>query len=279
MEQKKIGFFKRLKIAVTNFDEYSLFVEEKVSIAIKYLLKIALIFTIILTIAFSIGLINETNKAIQIFKDEFPEFKFENNSLIIEENKKFIKEDELGLFKLIVDSEKESLDEIENVNEYQIVIALLKNGIVMKNSENVEVPITYEQLNQNYNIQDTNKQSIIDFTSSEYMTKTYIIFIAIILLYLFIGYFIKIFIDVLTLSLIGFLLSRIIGVKFKYKSIFNMSVYALTLSIILSLIYLVVNIFTGFQIVYFDIAYDRNIVYLYCYSNAYDKIRFNKTAN
>ena len=112
MEQKKLGFFKRIKNAVTNFDGYNLFVEEKVSIAIKYLLKIALLFTIILTIAFSIELINETNKATQVFKNEFPEFKFENNSLIIEENKKFIKEDEAGLFKIIVDSEKESLDEI-----------------------------------------------------------------------------------------------------------------------------------------------------------------------
>ena len=132
----------------------------------------------------------------------------------------------------------------------------------MKNSDDIKVPITYEQLNQNYNIQDITKQSVIDFTSSKYMTQIYVIFIATILLYLFIVYFIKILIDALILSLIGFLLSRIIGVRFKYKSIFNMSVYSLTLSIILCLIYIVVNIFTGFQIIYFDIAYD-GIAYIY----------------
>ena len=57
-------------------------------------------------------------------------------------------------------------------------------------------------------------------------------------------------------------MSKIINVKFKYKSIFNMSVYSLTLSIILYMIYIVINIFTGFTIKYFEIAYNA-IAYIY----------------
>lgn len=263
MERKKINFFKRVKNAVTNFDEYKNFSEEKVSTAIKYLLKITLIFTIIVTIALSIKLIDETNKAINIFETEFPEFKFENNVLIMDEdNSQYIKGDESGFFEIIIDSNKDEIDDIEETNNYQMVVAALKNKIVIKNVNNIQSTITYEQISQKYDLTNLNKQSVIEVTSSNLMIKVYIIVIAISLVYLYIAYFIQILMDVLFLSLIGFILSRIIGIRFNYKSIFSMSIYALTLSILLYLIYIVVNLFTGFNIVYFDVAYDA-IAYIY----------------
>jgi len=263
MEQRKMNFFNRVKNAIINFDEYRNFSEEKVSVAIKYLLKVILIFTIVITIALSIKFVNETNKAMQIFKDEFPEFKFENNSLIIEqENKKFIRGDELSFFGIIVDSEKDNLSQVEEKDNYQQIIALLKDKIVVKNINNVEAVITYEQINKENDLSNINKQAIIEYTSGNYRIILYLLFVAIAIIWLFIICFIKIIIDVLVLSLMGYIASKIIRVKFDYKSIFNMSVYALTLSILLSLIYIIVNLFTGYQIIYFDIAYDA-IAYIY----------------
>jgi len=263
MEQRKMNFFKRVKNAVTNFDEYKNFSEEKVSTAIKYLLKITLIFTIIVTIALSIKLIDETNKAINIFETEFPEFKFENNVLIMDEdNSQYIRGDESGLLGIIVNSNTDEIADIEETNNYQIIVALLKNKVVIKNINNVQSIVTYEQISQKYDLTNLNKQSVIEVTSSNLMTKVYIIVISILLVYLYIAYFIQILMDVLFLSLIGFILSRIIGIRFNYKSIFSMSIYALTLSILLYLIYKVVNLFTGFNIVYFDVAYDA-IAYIY----------------
>jgi len=263
MEQRKMNFFKRVKNAVTNFDEYKNFSEEKVSTAIKYLLKITLIFTIIVTIALSIKLIDETNKAINIFETEFPEFKFENNVLIMDEdNSQYIRGDESGLLGIIVNSNTDEIADIEETNNYQIIVALLKNKVVIKNINNVQSIVTYEQISQKYDLTNLNKQSVIEVTSSNLMTKVYIIVISILLVYLYIAYFIQILMDVLFLSLIGFILSRIIGIRFNYKSIFSMSIYALTLSILLYLIYIVVNLFTGFNIVYFDVAYDA-IAYIY----------------
>lgn len=263
MEQKRMNFFKRAKNAVINFDEYSNFSEEKVSIAIKYLLKLVLIFTIIVTIALSVKLLDEVNKAISIFRDEFPQFKFENNFLIVEEeDKQFIKIDESGYLGIILDSEKENLSEIEKSKDYQMGIALLKDKIVVKSINNMETTVTYGEVSKNYDLSRINKQTILEAMSTNNMKQVYITIIVISILYLFIAYFIQILIDVLLLSLIGYILSKIVGVKFKYKSIFNMSVYALTLSIILYMIYIIVNLFTGFEIVYFDIAYDT-IAYIY----------------
>ena len=86
MKQKKVGFFKRVKKAITNFDEYKIFAEEKVSVSIKYLLKLMFIFVILITIGTTIRLTNEANKAIQIFREECPDFKFEDNNLITAQN-------------------------------------------------------------------------------------------------------------------------------------------------------------------------------------------------
>lgn len=94
------------------------------------------------------------------------------------------------------------------------------------------------------------------------MTKIYAIFTIIAFIYLYIIYLIQIILDVLLLSIVGYLLSKIVGIKLKYKSVFNMSVYALTLSIILYMIYMVTNLFTGFTIKYFEIAYNA-IAYIY----------------
>lgn len=68
--------------------------------------------------------------------------------------------------------------------------------------------------------------------------------------------------DILLLSVVGYLLSRIVGLKFKYSAIFNMSTYALTLPIILYMLYIVLNTLTGFYIKLFDIAYNA-ISYIY----------------
>ena len=263
MEQKKVGFFKRVKNAITNFDGYKVFAEENISVAIKYLLKIMIIFAIVITTGLAIKLTNEVNKSIGIFKEECPDFKFEDNNLIIEgENKQFIKGDENGFFGVIIDSEKDNLADVEKANEYQRIIAVLKDKIVIKNVENIESSITYQQLSQNYDISNINKQTIIDLESNENMAKIYAIFVVISTAYLFVIYLIKVILDVLLLSVIGFLLSKIIGVEFKYKPIFNMSVYSLTLSIVLYMIYKIVNLFTGFEIKYFEIAYNA-IAYIY----------------
>lgn len=59
----------------------------------------------------------------------------------------------------------------------------------------------------------------------------------------------------LMVSIIGFLASRITRIRLKYKPIYIMSIYALTLPIILNCIYAVANALTGFTIDYFQIVY------------------------
>ncbi len=263
MKKTKTPFFKKIKNAIMNFDEYINFADEKISSSIKYVLKLVFIFALIITIALTYKVVEEANNMISEFKEECPEFKIENNNLIVEgENNRIIKSDQYGYFGLIVDTNKDKLSDIEETLNYQRVVAVLKDRIIIKSVDNVESSLTYEQLEQRYGISNINKNKIVEFLSANNMTKIYIAFSIILLICSYIIYLTQIIFDILLLSLISYLLSRIIGIKFKYKSIFNISVYALTLSIILCLVYMVINLFTGFVVKYFEIAYDA-IAYIY----------------
>ena len=50
----------------------------------------------------------------------------------------------------------------------------------------------------------------------------------------------------------------------RYVALFNMSVYSITLSMLLNIIYVIVNIFTSFNIEYFDVMYiSVAVIYLF----------------
>lgn len=72
---------------------------------------------------------------------------------------------------------------------------------------------------------------------------------------IFISFYIMTLIDVLALSVFGLLTCLVVKIKMNYKAIFNMSIFALTLSIFLRMIYLMITILTDFEVKYFDIMY------------------------
>ncbi len=188
MENTKIPFFKRLKRAILNFESYSDFAIEKMSVAIKYFAKLMIIFSIIISIAYT--------------------YKFSN-----------------------VVNDEEQLQIMQN--------QLLENGVDLS------------AINDSMNYIKTNNN--IQFYSTLALS---------IAIYCFGIFFILGLIDALMISIIGFIASRITKILLKYKSIFTMSIYALTLPIILNCIYIVANTLTGFTIDYFSIVYNV-IAYIY----------------
>lgn len=261
MEQKKIPFFKRLKNAITNFDEYQNFSQEKLGTAIKYFLKLMLIFSILISGFLTARMYKEIETIKTSFAEECPDFRIENNTLLIEgENKKYEKDIGYETLGLIVDSENTDLTEEQN-GQYQRIIAFYKDRMVMKTMD-TKTSMTYEDISKNQNINGLSKQQILDYANSNEMLVIYSIFFVVTIIFVFIAYSIQILLDIFLLSIIGLIMSKIAAVKLKYKEVFNMSIYALTLSIVLYLIYICVNISTGFTIKYFDLAY-QIISYIY----------------
>ena len=261
MEQKKIPFFKKLKNAIVNFDEYQNFSQEKLGTAIKYFLKLMLIFSILISGFLTARMYKEIETIKTSFAEECPDFRIENNTLLIEgENKKYEKDIGYETLGLIVDSENTDLTEEQN-GQYQRIIAFYKDRMVMKTMD-TKTSMTYEDISKNQNINGLSKQQILDYANSNEMLVIYSIFFVVTIIFVFIAYSIQILLDIFLLSIIGLIMSKIAAVKLKYKEVFNMSIYALTLSIVLYLIYICVNISTGFTIKYFDLAY-QIISYIY----------------
>ncbi len=259
MGNKKIPFFIKLKTAIFNFDKYQGFAEEKLSWSIKYYLKLMAIFIIVISIVLIITFSGLLKRGKEIIANDVPDFNFKNNTLNIEgEEQEILKNDRNGYFCFILSSGKEDISQIENTG-YQTVIAFLKNKVTLRNSDGLERSYSYENISQKYNLGGINKQSVLEFMNNKWI---YVVVFAIGYVYFYFSYLVSIFVDILLLSLVGFLISRIINVRFKYSVIFKMSIYSLTLSILLYLIYIVVNTFTGFTVKYFEIAYNV-IGYIY----------------
>ena len=68
-------------------------------------------------------------------------------------------------------------------------------------------------------------------------------------------YFLTTLSNALFLSVFGYFTTWIAKIKMRYVAIFNMAVYALTLSTILNIIYIGINIFINFNMEYFEVMY------------------------
>lgn len=290
VKPKKINFFKKVWYSITKFDKYLSMGLEGVGRAIKYLLQITAIFVLVIAI---VGL-HETNKNLDAFKqnieENVPQFKYSEGIVKLEgsENKVYKLQDKnFGFGTIIIDLNTEDetvIKEYENsvlspatseqslsTTNSNMGLIILKDKIIQvsKLSESEEtksvVTLTYDEVLQNIfgssNIELT-KQDLLNYLEGEGKTYIFIVnfvsyFVAYFILYIASG-----IIYVLLLALIGYLTGIFTKMKLRFSVVFNMSVYAFTLSNILNMIYFVANYFAGITIKYFDIAYIA-IAYVY----------------
>lgn len=251
METAKIGFWRRIKKAILNFDEYEKFITENISKAFGYFFKLITIFSLVITIALVYKMNTETEKVVNTVEKEFPDFSITNNELQMETEKNFeYYFEDLG-FNVIIGKN------INETNDYKNCLSLLNDKIVLK-YDGYSQEITYE----NAQINNVSKQSIIDKYESKdkkvlYSTVSMIMFFS-----SFGVYTIVFLIDIITLTIMGLIINIIIRTTFKFKQIFKISVYAMTLPIILYLAYIVANMIWGTTIKYFEIGYNA-ISYIY----------------
>ena len=75
-------------------------------------------------------------------------------------------------------------------------------------------------------------------------------------------YIASILIDALVLGVLGYITARITGMRIRFGATFSMGVHALTLPIILNILYVILNGLTGYTIKYFQFMYTA-ISYIY----------------
>lgn len=263
MEKKK-GFFKKAWTSIRDFEKYEEFAADTVFNAIKYILILTLIFTIIISLAYTYKFHTVLVSVKDYINQNIEEIKIEDGILTVSAKEEPIiieNEDELIPIIIIDTSEDANVEEYEEkINLYDMGIIVLKNKIIVSSSfltqnENISYSNIFTE-----NIE--NKEELIGLISGSNMAQIYALFLSTIFIYLFVVYFTSNLIDGIVLGVLGYLFARIVRLRLKFKATYNIGLHALTLPIVLNLIYILVNTFTSFTITHFQWMY-TTISYIY----------------
>ena len=260
----KKSFFKRIKYAIFKLENYGEFILERTRLSVTYFLKLILLVSIIITAVSTYNFNIIVTKGFNYIKNELPDFNYSEGNLEFAENKEAYDE-ELDFY-TIINTKSELTDNIEEdlknkVKDYELSLILLRDKIILTEYGQA-VEYKYIDLEQQYGIEILNKQdliSILDSIGVFGINSTY--FIAS-LLSIYIVNLITIVVDVLLVFAFGLIISKLCGVNMPSAKVLSISIYSLTLSILLSTIYSVIYSLTGFVIEYFDIMY-LMVAYVY----------------
>jgi len=264
-ENKKTSFFRTIFKSIKDLDKYEDFALEQPKTALKYLLKLVLIFTIIITLFYSYKMLDSLNNIYSNLINKLPEFSYSEGTLKVDSEKPIIIEEYANTIgKVIIDTNigegkvEKYKDEIDS-----LALLLLKDKVIITSNETSgQVMYSYSEIANSYGISEFTKQDVINYMQGISIISIYFSIYFVIFIYLFIVYFISIFIDVLMLSILAYIIARISRIKLKFIQSFNIAVHSITLPALLNLIYIVVNLLTGFNIRYFQLMYNT-ISYIY----------------
>lgn len=257
----KKGFFQKIWDSITKIEKYPDMVAEGLGKAFTYLCKIVAILAIVLCLGILYQTYQMLQEGIQYLKNEFPEFSYKDGILnVSSEEKIIIAEEDSYVGKTIIDTNTE--DE-QIINQYQNEIKESGSGmIILKDKVILKNRAVAGTINYNYNevlgqmkITEFTKQSVIDDVNSSKMITLYVSIFIMVFIYSFIMYLLNTLSYVVFLSVFGYLTTWIIRIKVRYVAIFNMSIYAFTLSTFLNMLYIAINIFVNYNMEYFQLMY------------------------
>lgn len=223
----KLNFLSRLKISVAKIKEYPLLLKEDLSKAIGYILILSIIVGMALGITqFTILSVLEKS-AKTVLENE--DFKFEMNNGILDFKASPYKQEQ-GSSLVIIDSNM-TLEESESFRPVTVhkdmSSVFLKDGVIAK-AYGVEYKMKYEDIP--FMAEHINNETALNALNKAKPIK-YIIFVIMIVLT-----YILALAKALLISIAGILTNKMSGSKLKYKDIFKISLYALSLHMLVELI-------------------------------------------
>ena len=258
-ELKGMGFFKKVKYSIFNIEKYPELATEGVGKAISYIAKLVVILAIVLSVWTLYQTYQMINEGTNYIENEFPDFSYSDGMLTVDSEEAIVIENE-QFGKIIVDTNTDSEETINQylnqINEYGAGAIVLKNRVVLKNITMIgEVSYNYKESLDSMNLTEFNKQDVINYVQNGQINTLYFSLFISLFIYSFAMYFINTLWYAIIIGLVGYFTMWILKMKMRYVAVFNMSIYALTLSTILNILYLIVNMLFNFTIEYFSIMY------------------------
>ena len=236
------SFILNLFRSIKDFDYYKEVSKEKISKSFIYFFILICIYAIVSTIGIIYNIQKNVNEVKEFINTEINSLSYTDGILTINNNEY---ESFFNNY-IVIDTSKESNDEYEqNAN---IVIGKQYCSIKLENN-------VFKFKYNDYFYEDINKEDIMQFFNNN-TTKYYIILSILTFIIAAIILGISTITDILIIALIGIIISKIIGnYELKFSNLFKIATHAVTLPIILGMIYYIINTFTGFYIKYFSIMY------------------------
>ena len=258
-ELKGIGFFKKVKYSIFNIEKYPEMAAEGVGKAVAYIAKLVVVLAIVLSIWTLYQTYQMINEGTNYLENEFPDFSYSDGTLTVDSEEAIVIENE-QFGKIIVDTNTDSEETINQylnqINEYGIGAVVLKDRAILKNITMIgEVSYNYQESFNSMNLTEFNKQDVVNYVQNGQINTLYFSVFVSLFIYSFTMYFINTLWYAIIIGIIGYFTMWILKMKMRYVAVFNMAVYALTLSTILNIIYLIVNMLFSFTIEYFSIMY------------------------
>ena len=270
-EQKnitKISFFKKVWYSITKFEMYPSMAAEGVKKAIKYLIVLSAIVTIFISVEALIQSKDMMQDLSNYIQENIPEFTYDNGELSMNMNESIVIEDVeySGIDRIVINTLHETEEQKKEIKEDNLItgitVIFFKDEIVLeaKNERGqiAEQPYTYNEFLSSYisgDIEKFDKQEFIEILDSKRMISYYSQYALTTFISLFIANILVVLLDTLEVAIIGWFATIIARIKMKFSGIYSMAAYSMTLSIILNIIYIIINYFTRFTITYFQVAY------------------------
>ena len=258
-ELKGMGFFKKVKYSIFNIEKYPEMATEGIGKTLSYIAKLVVVLAVVLSVWTLYQTYQMIKEGTSYLENEFPDFSYKDGTLTVNSEEPITIEN--GQFgKIIVDTNAETEETINQylnqINEYGVGALVLKNRVVLKNITMIgEVSYNYQDSLNSMNLTEFNKQDVINYVENgEINTLYFSVFISL-FIYSFAMYFINTLWYAIIIGIIGYLTMWILKMKMRYVAVFNMAIYALTLSTILNIMYLIINMLFNFTIEYFSIMY------------------------
>lgn len=237
MEKK--SFISQVLESIKKFDSYKKVSNNNLSKSFKYFFLLMFIYAIVMTIGITYDTCNSIKQAQDFIQTELSDLYYDNGILSINNNeyKSFYNDH------IVIDTSEEA-----NIENYNGNLIFGRTCFKIK-SEGNDISFNYA----NFINKKIEKNDVLEALDA----KKYVgIIIVISLVASYIAICIATLIDVLVVALIGLIISSIIGDNsIKFKNAFNISIYAITLPVILGMIYFLINTFFGFYIKYFSTMY------------------------
>lgn len=258
---RKLNFFRKVKISIFNLEKYGQLITEKLTQSIKYMIILAIICGVCISIIDTFNIMKMVDKANNYVVNQMPNFEVKDGEINLE-SKVYGYDEEYNIKVISVDKNNLTDSELENYSKDEKTIILLKDKIVF-NAYGMYNEYSYNYIKQSFDIEELNKQGIIDLYN-KLGGKNGVgitIFITFILTYFIMNLY-EILLYSLIVAIFGYLVAQIGKIKIRFSTSMTLAIYSLTLSILLNLIYTVQYNFTRFEIPYFNILY-LGIAYIY----------------